>query len=351
MTVLAIDTSLDACAVAVHGAGIAAERREMMARGHAERLPLLARDVMAEAGLAFGQLSRIAVTVGPGTFTGIRIGLAFARGLALALDLPVIGFNTLEAMALGVAQRPLLVVNAARDEEAYVALYRSDTDGDPPRLMALADVAAMAAPVAELHLLGSAAGPAVPGSTVLPFVYPSVSKMAERAMSRPATTMPEPLYLRAANARPQAGYVQRVFIRKAQLEESGILAAIHQQCFDQPWDDASFATLMAGQEAQAFLALEAGNPVGMLLARAVADEAEILTVGVLPPARRNGIGAKLLAMLDGLPRLFIEVACGNTAALALYRRNGFREAGCRKAYYRRNDGRFEDALIMRRDRP
>src|SRR5437764_13852041 len=102
MRVLAIDTALEACAAAVldtSASGLAASETRAMARGHAEALmPLIAR-VMAAARLEFTQIDRIAVTTGPGSFTGVRVGIAAARGIALAADKPAVGLSTLAAFA------------------------------------------------------------------------------------------------------------------------------------------------------------------------------------------------------------------------------------------------------------
>src|SRR5689334_22628201 len=100
MIVLGLDTCLSSCSVAVlDGERVLASAREVMARGHQERLAPMAQAVMAETCLAFPALNRIAVTVGPGSFTGLRVGIAFAKGLALALDRPAVGVGTLEALA------------------------------------------------------------------------------------------------------------------------------------------------------------------------------------------------------------------------------------------------------------
>jgi len=94
------------------------------------------------------------------------------------------------------------------------------------------------------------------------------------------------------------------------------------------------------------------TPVGFALYRAVADEAEILTISVMPDARRQGIGAGLLAACEagaraaGVTRMFLEVAAGNAAARALYDGAGYHLAGRRKAYYERPDGSRDDALVM-----
>lgn len=132
MRVLGIDTALLSCAAAL----VAAERplawrREERLRGHAERLLPMIEEVLAEAQVSFAAIDLIAVTIGPGTFTGLRIGLAAARGLALALDRPLAGVSTLEATAVAALQaRPdlqevdcLAVIHDARREEVYVELF------------------------------------------------------------------------------------------------------------------------------------------------------------------------------------------------------------------------------------
>ena len=102
MRVLAIDTALEACSAAVFDTdrgGITASESVAMARGHAEAvMPLLAR-VMDLAEIEFANLDRIAVTTGPGSFTGLRVGIAAARGIALAAGKPAIGLSTLAAFA------------------------------------------------------------------------------------------------------------------------------------------------------------------------------------------------------------------------------------------------------------
>src|SRR3978361_482116 len=102
MLILAIDTALDACAAAVldtDTSQLVAQESQAMKRGHAEALmPLIAR-VMKESGIAFSSLDRIAVTTGPGSFTGLRVGLSAARGIALAAEKPVVGVTTLTAHA------------------------------------------------------------------------------------------------------------------------------------------------------------------------------------------------------------------------------------------------------------
>ncbi len=100
MKLLAVDTALGACSAALlDGDTVLAHRFEPMERGHAERLAPMVEEVMREAALPFTALDRLAVTTGPGTFTGQRVGLAFMRGLRVALKKPLIGVTSLAAMA------------------------------------------------------------------------------------------------------------------------------------------------------------------------------------------------------------------------------------------------------------
>lgn len=125
------------------------------------------------------------------------------------------------------------------------------------------------------------------------------------------------------------------------------LAGIHAAAFPVPWNAAALEALL---DQTGVYAIE--EPDGFILLRAITDEAEILTLAVRPSARRRGLGARLVregataAASRGARRLFLEVADDNAAALALYVRAGFAEAGRRPGYYARPDGGRRDALIL-----
>ena len=219
MRVLAIDTALEACSAAVldtERGGILASESRPMARGHAEALmPLVAR-VMSEAALDFLALDRIAVTVGPGSFTGLRVGVAAARGIAIAAGKPAVGLTTLAAFAapyVAVDDRtPLLAAIDARHNQVYMQLF--GTGGRPliePRLAPLGD-AVRAATSGPARLVGSAAdilAAAWPASEAQPAVVDAarapaidwVAHLGAAAAQGPAP--PKPLYLRAPDAQPQ----------------------------------------------------------------------------------------------------------------------------------------------------
>lgn len=132
------------------------------------------------------------------------------------------------------------------------------------------------------------------------------------------------------------------------------MASAHAQAFDTPWDEMDFEDLLDGPGIFGFV-VRAEDPAGVLVCRTVAGEAEILTVGVAPWARRRGVGKALMVAAIGVARgagatqMFLEVDVDNTGAVRLYERLGFERAGLRKAYYDRGaDGRA-DALVMRLD--
>ncbi len=219
MRVLAIDTALAACSAAVldtaHG-GIAASESLAMIRGHAEALIPLVGRVMKASGMAFSDLGRVVVTTGPGSFTGLRVGIAAARGLALAAKIPAVGVSTLSAYAapyLGVdANTAVVAAIDARHGQVYLQVF--DAGGRTliaPRLAPLAD-AVRAAADAPARIVGSAAqavADALPDTAPYPVAVdpraaPDIGWVARigAVVAEPGAP-PKPQYLRAPDAQPQ----------------------------------------------------------------------------------------------------------------------------------------------------
>src|ERR1700704_7009413 len=219
MLILAIDTALDACAAGVldtDAGKLIARESQAMKRGHAEALmPLIAR-VMKQAGIAFAALDRVAVTTGPGSFTGLRVGISAARGLALAADKPVIGLTTLAAFAAPhIAEDDTLSVVAAidaRHDNVYLQIFgpRGRTLV-APRVASLREAVRAALPgssriVGSAAKLIAAAWPKTepPPTTVDQRGAPDISWIARLAAAADeGHGSPKPLYLRAPDAQPQ----------------------------------------------------------------------------------------------------------------------------------------------------
>jgi tRNA threonylcarbamoyladenosine biosynthesis protein TsaB len=225
MRVLAIDTALGACAAAVldsqAGAILAAESIGMV-RGHAEAvMPLIAR-VMDAARSEFVELNRIAVTVGPGSFTGLRVGISAARGIALAAGKPAIGLSTLSALAAPhVAARTgdtIIAAIDARNEQVYFQVFAPNgVTVVTPRLDRVR-AAVRAVPVGPTVITGSGAllvAAHWPSGSPVPRVEdhaaPDIGWVARLgAAAQEEGAPPKPLYLRRPDARPQdAGRLPR----------------------------------------------------------------------------------------------------------------------------------------------
>jgi tRNA threonylcarbamoyladenosine biosynthesis protein TsaB len=204
--VLAVDTCFAACSAAVvRGDELLASRNEAMERGHAEALAPMVQAVMREAGMEFTVIDRLAVTVGPGTFTGQRVGLAFMRGLRVALQKPLIGVTSLAAMAerarVQTGSRNAAAVHDARRDEVYLEVV-----GEPiaSRLARYEDAVALLKKIADLVLTGTAAprlARELGVMRVFEAVAPDATWVARLARATPPTATPRPLYLRAPDAK------------------------------------------------------------------------------------------------------------------------------------------------------
>lgn len=143
-------------------------------------------------------------------------------------------------------------------------------------------------------------------------------------------------------------------LRPLDIATAEVAAALHAASgFHEPWNARAFAELLAMPGTAGMLALMGEEPAGLALWRVAADEAEILTICTLPDRRRGGVGRHLLGAAiqamaaAGARRLFLEVAVGNTAAIALYQAFGFAQEGRRRGYYLEPDGPV-DALVLGR---
>src|SRR5487761_2199993 len=225
MLILAIDTALDACAAAVldtEAGKLIAQESLAMKRGHAEALmPLIGR-VIAQSGVGFAGLDRIAVTTGPGSFTGLRVGLSAARGIALAANKPVVGVTTLTAYAAPVVsengEHPVISAIDARHDHVYLQVVGGNGSALVRPRVAPIEEALGAARFGAPHLVGNAAqilADRWPANAPPPFkvdaqAAPDIASVGWLgAAVSPNTAPARPFYLRAPDAKPPKDPLQK----------------------------------------------------------------------------------------------------------------------------------------------
>jgi tRNA threonylcarbamoyl adenosine modification protein YeaZ/ribosomal-protein-alanine acetyltransferase len=336
---LVLDTCFNACSAALFdevATRVVASAYEEMERGHAEALGPMVEQLFATAGVKPDQLTRVAVTYGPGTFTGLRIGLSFAKGMALALDIPLIGINSLKAAAQHTKEKVIIAYQAGGTGLFYW------TSPEGPALGSADDIIASAKTL-NRPVIGYGFED---GKTL----WPDAKIFAKFAATLPVTGESiEPLYLRPPDAKPSVSIAASSSqLRLATADDLAVLANIHQSCFAKGWSKADLASALSIPGAGVFLVELAGTVYGFVQFQWVAGEAEINTIGVLPNFRRQHFGRDLLEGLlahfktYNTAKVFLEVSAGNDAAIALYKNLGFQRSGLRKSYYA--DG--ADAITM-----
>lgn len=206
--VLAVDTCFGACSAAVlDGKHVIASRYVPMERGHAEALAPMVGAVMAEAQLAFAALDRLAVTTGPGSFTGQRVGLAFMRGLRVALEKPLTGVTSLAAMAEQArAQTGCDKAAALHDAKRGEVYFAMTGTAFPAQILSFAEAETKLAEFSGLALAGTGAAQfAKPDRIVTTITAPDAVWVARLSLALETKDAPRPLYLRAPDAKLPGG--------------------------------------------------------------------------------------------------------------------------------------------------
>lgn len=219
MLTLVFDTCMGRCSAAVGNAGrILATRSDAMPRGQAEVLMPMIADVLAEAQLGIKDIKRLGVTVGPGSFTGVRIGVAAAKALALAHDLPILALTTLEAVALQVDADEFLIAQDARRSEVYIQHFKQGKAISDPQLMSLEDARELAAKT-DLPIGGTGAS--------------LICDEAQNILQNDAEVRPESLLRLCQDGRPTQRHdqLQPLYLRPpdAKLPKLSPIAALRQK--------------------------------------------------------------------------------------------------------------------------
>ncbi len=222
MKLLALDTAANLCSVAildVETGTVLAEMSEDIGKGHAERLMAVIEHAMAAAGVSITDTGKIAVSVGPGSFTGVRVGVSTARGFALALKCPVVGISTLEALAYDAAKlvpgSPILSIIDARRDELYAQFFGGDGSAQSePMVTALPLILEQLAERGPGLVLAGSGAQLInekldrPLDIAVTTATGSIEAFARLGALRAADEeAPKPLYLRGLDVKPQQGFV------------------------------------------------------------------------------------------------------------------------------------------------
>jgi ribosomal-protein-alanine N-acetyltransferase len=382
---LAIEAATDRAEVLVRdarGATLALET-EPIGNGHTRRLAPLVGRALDRAGVAARDLAWVAADLGPGSFTGVRVGLATARAFGLASGARVVGASSLAALALASGARRALVVPlvTAGRRDVYAGFFRADVRGTvtllaAPRVAPVGDVLDAVAEARAItgrppvRFVGPGAAReretlerAYPGSTADERRFGGLSALdlADAALSQrgPAAGLPAageettPAYVRAAQAeervRHRALGVERTRLRPMRDADIPPIAEVEKQVFGDPWPPAFFRSELAQPMVVARVAEHDDKLAGYSVAWIGRGTGHLGNLAVVPGFRRRGIARRLvLDLLDraraaDVENLTLEVRVSNFAAQALYRAFGFRLAGLRRGYYRDTG---EDALVM-----
>ena len=380
---LALETATEHVSVAVvNGSGaVLALEEEDVGHGHTRRLSSIVAKALGEAGVQPAALKWLATDLGPGSFTGVRVGLATARALALVSGARLLGASSLAALAhAGSSPKSLVVplVGAGR-RDLYAGFFRITSAGRV-RLLAAPRVGApeeLLAAVAEVHALipdhdvrfvGPGAGrerarlaDAFPGSVERAFRHEGLSAAAGRrgaAAGRPGGGLPEPGRGPSPPTRPaqaeervrhQVSGLTPATVRSLAIPDLPRVDELEHQLFADPWPQSSFLDALADPQTVCLVAERGASVAGYLVATVLTPTAELQNLGTAPEQQRAGVARALLDELiatcraRGVRELGLEVRVSNAAAQALYRTHGFRLVGLRRGYYKRP---LEDALLM-----
>ena len=390
MRVLAIDSSgLTATVAVVEETQTVAEYTINYKKTHSQTLLPMIDEVVKMTEQDLGTINAIAVAGGPGSFTGLRIGSATAKGLGLALNKPLIHVPTVDGLAYNVfgCEDIICPIMDARRNQVYTGIYTFSKKAGEKEGRNLVEPVfqvikmQMAVSIEELaERLNRYRRPVVFLGDGVP-VYENVLaekltvpySFAPAYMNRQRAAVVgtlgiqyykagkfetaeehRPDYLRVSQAereRAQREKEAEIIVRELKVEDSAAVAEMEQQIFSDPWSEKSVMETVQQKQSVCFAAEKAGHILGYLLVYHAADEAEIARIAVQKEARRQGAAGKLMQALEHyceehkMEKLLLDVRESNEAARSFYTKNGFVEDGIRQGFYTNPS---EDAVLMSR---
>lgn len=360
MRLLALESASAAASVAVWEDGaVKAEMTLCDGRTHSEKLLPLVEAALGALPLEVSDMDAVAVSVGPGSFTGIRIGVATANALAFAAGIPVIEVMTLEALACASSYPQTLALLDARNGRAYAALYKNAALVWGPDALPFGEIAARI-PDGTVAV-GDVLKENAPELSRCVFIhaccaYPRaglVAQIAARKLEAGETrAAAKPMYLLKPQAQRQLEaqtLAQGLACRPMRRDDIQAIAMLEKRIFASPWSENALLSELLNPRAR-YVVLERG---GEIIAYAgcwlVYEEAHVNNVAVAPKYHRRGLGERIMRELarvvfsEGGTSMTLEVRASNGAAQSLYAKLGFTQRGRRKKYYSDNQ---EDALVM-----
>lgn len=388
MRVLAIDSSgMTATVAVVEDTQTIAEYTVNFKKTHSQTLlPMI--DTMGKMiELDLKSIDAIAVAGGPGSFTGLRIGSATAKGLGLALEKPLIHVPTVDGLAYNLygCQDIICPIMDARRKQVYTGMYtfaRRELEGSKETELVLDVLEAQnASPIEELiERLNVHGRPVVflgDGVPVyqdvirekmrVPFSFAPASANRQRAAVVGAlgiqyykegkfeTAMEhQPDYLRVSQAERERAEKERkavVSIRQMKVEDAAAIAEMEHQTFSDAWSEKAIFDTLRNPKTICLVAEKIGKIVGYCIVYTADDEADIARIAVLKESRRFGIASELIHALDvicwenQIQIIMLDVRVSNEDARAFYEKHGFTQDGIRENYYKNP---MEDAILMSR---
>lgn len=388
MRVLAIDSSgMTATVAVVEDTQTIAEYTVNFKKTHSQTLlPMI--DTMGKMiELELKSIDAIAVAGGPGSFTGLRIGSATAKGLGLALEKPLIHVPTVDGLAYNLygCQDIICPIMDARRKQVYTGMYtfaRRELEGSKEAELVLDVLEAQnASPIEELierlNIHGRPVvflGDGVPiyqdvikEKMRVPFSFAPASANRQRAAVVGAlgiqyykegkfeTAMEhQPDYLRVSQAERERAEKERkavVSIRQMKVEDAAAIAEMEHQTFSDAWSEKAILDTLRNPKTICLVAEKIGKIVGYCIVYTADDEADIARIAVLKESRRFGVASELIHALDvicwenQIQIIMLDVRVSNDDARAFYEKHGFTQDGIRENYYKNP---IEDAILMSR---
>ncbi len=390
MRVLAIDSSgLTATVAVVEDTQTVAEYTINYKKTHSQTLLPMIDEVVKMTELDLNTIDAIAVAGGPGSFTGLRIGSATAKGLGFALNKPLIHVPTVDGLAYNVygCEDIICPIMDARRNQVYTGIYTFSKKAGTKegsnlvepvfqviKMQMAVSIEELAARLNRYRRPVVFLGDGVPvyenilaEKLTVPYSFAPAYMNRQRAAvvgtlgiqyykAGKFETAEEhrPDYLRVSQAereRAQREKEAEIIVRELKVEDSAAVAEMEQQIFSDPWSEKSVMETVQQKQSVCFAAEKAGHLLGYLLAYHAADEAEIARIAVQKEARRQGAAGKLMQALEHyceehkMEKLLLDVRESNEAARSFYTKNGFVEDGIRQGFYTNPS---EDAVLMSR---